>query len=163
MLNQQMSSSSPLELKAYDYWFDNLRPVLKNFNLNYHTDRELNRTIVEIINHMDSIIAANKYSQIPDIYAPLLEEVNDRYYFTEGPIKNGSDEEKNKVKELIEKFNDFSLILQYEKDPESEKKEFQRLNYDEDRHINLDDISNRGPKENKPRIPNGIPKQKYNY
>jgi hypothetical protein len=84
-------------------------------------------------------------------------------------MRYGSDEEKKAVNSLIEKFNDFSVILKYEKEEDKEKPKLRdRLNYQPPNGgimgYNLDDLSNRGPRENRERIPNPVVLQdKYAY
>ena len=88
---------------------------------------------------------------------------------TAGPMRYGTEAEKQAVAELIEKFNDLSVILKYEHEPETEEHSIrERLNYQPPNGgiegYNLDDLSNRGPKENRERIPNpNVVKDKYAY
>lgn len=160
-----------LEIGAVKYYFDKLRPELVSFNKTYHTDRELNRTIVEVMNKMDSAATDKRFEDMKDSYSNLLSGVNNRTYFISGPMRYGSDMEKQAVTNLIDKFNDLSMILQYEKESEKVKPEIkERINYHEPdpngntNGYNLDDLSNRGPKENRERIPNpNVIKDKYAY
>ncbi len=165
----QKQQSGVLNITAVKYYFDNLRPALEKFNKTYHTDRELNRTIVEVMNKADSAATAQRFHDLEESYASLLSGVQDRSYMTAGPMRYGSDEEKKAVVELIEKFNDLSVILKYEKEPEqAERKAKERVNYQPPNGgfegYNLDDLSNRGPKQNRERIPNQVViKDKYAY
>ena len=163
-----------LDVTAKDYYYKTLRPFLLEFNKNYHTDRELNRTIVEVMNHADTAASHEKYEDLLDSYSNMFKMITDKYYFV-GPMKNGTEIEKTAVSELIQKLSDLTTILRYEKEPEvknHEKKE--RLNYREPQltpngvipGYNLDDTSNRGPKGPlKERIPTPIigDKQKLAY
>lgn len=168
-LNLQRQQNGLLNINAVSYYFDKLRPALLDFNKTYHTDRELNRTIVEVMNKADSAAAAKRYNELAESYINLLSGVQDRSYMTAGPMRYGSDAEKKAVADLIDKFNDLSMILKYEKEPEAEDHEVRdRINYQapngENKGYNLDDLSNRGPKPNKERIPNRINEEpKYPY
>ena len=167
----QKQQNGLLNIDAMKYYFENLRPALMKFNKTYHTDRELNRTIVEVMNHADSAAANKRIFQLAESYENLIAGITDPSYTKSGPMRYGSDEEKKAVSELIEKFNDLSMIIKYEKEPEPAKHEIkERLNYQPPngghQGYNLDDTSNRGPKpENqKERIPNSnYPKPKYAY
>jgi hypothetical protein len=158
-----------LEIDANKFYFDKLRPFLQEFNKTYHTDRELNRTIVEVINKVDSALTDKRYRDVEDAYSSLLGGIQNRNYTISGPMRYGSDEEKKAVNSLIEKFNDFSVILKYEKEEDKEKPKLRdRLNYQPPNGgimgYNLDDLSNRGPRENRERIPNPVVLQdKYAY
>ena len=158
-----------MNIDAIKYYFDNLRPALLEFNKTYHTDRELNRTIVEVMNRADSAAVAKHYRDLEESYENLLAGVNNRNYMITGPMRNGSDEEKKAVTALIEKFNDLSMILKYEKEPEEAEHEVrERLNYQPPnggyQGYNLDDTSNRGPKQTRERIPNPVNEEpKYSY
>ena len=168
-INLQKQQSGVLNIDAVKYYFEKLRPALMEFNKTYHTDRELNRTIVEVINRADSAAAEKRYIDLAESYTNLLSGVQDRSYMTAGPMRYGSEDEKKAVNALIDKFNDLSMILKYEKEPEpTEHKIRERLNYQSpnggNMGYNLDDLSNRGPKPNKDRLPNKINEQpKYAY
>lgn len=167
----QKQQNSLLNIDAAKYYFENLRPALMKFNTTYHTDRELNRTIVEVINHADSAAASKRVSQLAESYENLIAGITDPTYMKVGPMRYGTEEEKKAVQELISKFNDLSMILKYEKDPEPAEHEIrERLNYQPpnggQQGYNLDDTSNRGPKPDKAkeRIPNpNYPQQKHAY
>jgi hypothetical protein len=167
--NIEREQSGLLDVNATDYYFKNLRPELMKFNTTYHTDRELNRTITEVINHADTAVVNKNFQMLEESYANLLSCVQSKNYMISGPMRYGSDEEKKAVNELVNKFNDLSMILKYEKQPEKEEHEIKdRLNYQPpnggNRGYNLDDLSNRGPKPNKERIPNPInQKEKYAF
>ena len=165
----QKQQNGLLNIDAVKYYFENLRPALESFNKTYHTDRELNRTIVEVINKADSAATEKRYRDLEDAYANMLAGVRDKSYMTAGPMRYGSDAEKQAVIELIEKLSDLSVILKYEREPQKEEHNIrERLNYQPPNGdiggYNLDDLSNRGPKENRERIPNpSVLKDKYAY
>lgn len=165
----QKQQNGVLNINAVKYYFDHLRPALQKFNKTYHTDRELNRTIVEVMNRADSAATEKRYHDLEESYANLVEGIQDKSYMTAGPMRYGSEEEKKAVVELIEKFSDLSVILKYEHEPVEEKHEIkERLNYQPPNGgiegYNLDDLSNRGPKPNRERIPNqSVIKDKYAY
>lgn len=166
------SLGSRLEIGANEYWFDKLRPVLIDFNSKFHTDLELNRTIHETINHCDGMVAREKWSKVPDTYDSLLAVIRQPQYTISGPLRYGSDEEKKALTDIIDKFNNFSMILKYEPADKKPKKaeNRERLNYKPpyggQQGYNLDDTSNLGPRPPKAddRIPNPvIPEPKYNF
>ena len=165
------NNGSLLEIGAEDFYFKKLRPDLIKFNETYHTDRELNRTIGEVINKVDSAIIDKRFSDVSEAYSNLLEGINDKNYTISGPMRYGTEEEKQAIRDINGKFSDFSMILEYEKEPEKVKPPIrERLNYREpdpngnSNGYNLDDLSNRGPKENKERIPNpSVLEKKYAY
>jgi len=165
----QRQQNSVLNINAVTYYFEKLRPALMDFNKTYHTDRELNRTIIEVMNRADSAAARNQYSLLAESYVNLLSNIQDRSYFTQESIRFAPEEEKEAIKDLIVKFNDLSMILKYEKEEEPEEPKIrERLNYNPPnggyQGYNLDDISNRGPKPNKERIPNPVNEDvKYAY
>lgn len=168
-VKMQKEQSGVMNIDAVKFYFDKLRPALEAFNKIYHTDRELNRTIVEVMNRADGAATAKRYHDLEESYANLLSCVQDRSYMTAGPMRYGTETEKKAVADLIEKFNDLSVILKYEKEPdEPAHKVRDRLNYQPPNGgfggYNLDDLSNRGPKENRERIPNpNVVKDKYAY
>lgn len=168
-INYQKQNNGLLDINAREYYFNKLKPALLNFNKTYHSDRELNRTIGEVINRADTAVVNGKYRDLEESYANLLSGVQDHSYFTAGPMRYGTDEEKQAVKDLISKFNDLSMILKYEQDEIPEEHLIrERLNYQPpnggNMGYNLDDISNRGPRPNKERIPNSaVVEEKYSY
>lgn len=167
--NIQREQNGLLNIDAVKYYFDNLRPALIDFNTNYHTDRELNRTIIEVMNRADSAAAEKRFRDLEESYENLFSGITDRNYMISGPMRYGSDTEKQAVASLIDKFNDFSMILKYEQPVAKEEHPIrERLNYQPpnggNMGYNLDDLSNRGPKPNKDRLPNPtIVKEKYAY
>lgn len=167
--NIKREQNGLLNVNAKDFYFDKVRPFLIEFNTTFHTDRELNRTVTEVINRADSAIMAKKYRLVEESYENLFSCINDPNYAISGPMRYGSDKEKEAVRDMIGFFNDLSMILKYEQDPEPEKHPIrERLNYQPpnggNSGYNLDDLSNRGPKPNKDRIPNPQNiKKKYAY
>lgn len=167
--NMQKDQSGLLNVTAKKYYEETLRPTFIKFNTTYHTDRELNRTITEVINRADSAICDGRYRDVEESYENMFSCINSKNYAISGPMRYGSDEEKKAVADLIEKISDFSMILKYEKDKEPEKHPIkERMNYQPPnggfQGYNLDDISNRGHKENRERIPNpSNVKPKYAY
>ncbi len=165
----QREMNNVLNISADKYYFEKLRVKLLEFNKQYHTDRELNRTILEVINKADSAAASKRFEDLEDSYQNMFSCISAKGYDTVGPMRYGSKEEKDAVKEIISMINDLTMILRYEKDPEPEVHKIKdRLNYREPNGnipgINLDDLSNRGPKPNRDRLPNSLNEEtKYAY
>lgn len=172
-----------LEVTANDYWFKTLRPLLDDFNGNYHTDIDFNKTISEVINHCSAYIANEQYSEARSYYQPMMNVITSPDYLKKKMLY-ASQEEKEAVVEIINKFQDFELILQYEKDKTKEKPENkERLSYSppdpsgDKMGYNTDDLSNRlykqlrdtvtnepkQPEGTKQRIPNKLYDKKYNF
>lgn len=167
--NIQREQSGLLDINANKYYFETLRPALIEFNKTYHTDRELNRTIVEVMNKADSAAMDQRINDLAESYENLLSCVNSKNYMISGPMRYGTEAEKSAVKDLVDKFNDLTMILKYEKPSVKENQPIkERLNYQPPNGgfmgYNLDDLSNRGPRQNKERIPNPtVLKEKYPY
>jgi hypothetical protein len=165
----QKELNNVLNISADKYYFDKVRVKLIEFNKTYHTDRELNRTITEVINRADSAAVAKNYTDLEESYQNMFSCITSKGYDTIGPMRYGSEKEKDAVKEIISMINDLTMILRYEKEPEKEEHKIrERLNYREPNGnnpgYNLDDLSNRGPKPNKERIPNSLNEEpKYAY
>ena len=168
----QKRQNNLLNVDAVKFYFDSLRPMLLDFNTTYHTDRELNRTIVEVMNKADSAACERRFNDLAESYENLMSCIQSKNYTISGPMRYGSDAEKKAVDDLINKINDFSLLLKYEnEEPKPEHKIKDRINYKQPSNdglmgYNLDDLSNRGPKPElqKERIPNPIrEKEKYPY
>lgn len=148
---------------AEKYWVETLRPILVNFNKQYHSDLMLNRTFVEIINHCDSAVNEGRWDDVEDSFQPFLDTVGAKNYFLEGPIKLGSKEEKDAVRNIVHNVNDMLVIMKYESDEKEEKKPIkERLNYSSPNGENMDTFDNLGPKPNKDRLPN-VETEKYNF
>lgn len=165
--------SSLLDIGADDYWCKTLRTNINDFRANYHTDEQLSRTLDKIVNEVDGLVTNKEYNRINDSFESLITTVERSRgaYYKKGSFKDASDEEKDKLRELMSKVNDFRLILEYETTPEKEEKKIKpRINYQEPNGNmpgkNLDDFSNRlnygAPKQTRPRIPN-IDTPKYSH
>lgn len=135
-LEQQAQTKAPLEIGASDYWFQTLRPYMENMLMTCRTDEELIRTIEKDINTIDSVIVREEYPRIigekndPGVLVPLMNVLSSPQYYTTGPLRHSTEKEKEVVRGLIEKVNDFALILQFEKVPEKqESKTRERLGY----------------------------------
>ena len=123
--------SSPLDINANEYYFKNLRPYMEDLLIRSKTDGELTRSITKIINTVDSKIIVNDFDAIEEDLIPTLKVLTDESYFVNGPLRRATEEEKNMVRTLRDKLNDFRLILKAEERvPKEEKPKRERLNYD---------------------------------
>ena len=155
----EKTKSDVLEIGAQKFYFTNLRPYMQDMLLTCRTDGELIRTLEKVINASDSFCQAEQYEELADTYSVLLKGITDRSYFVTGPIRKATEEEKNKVRDLITKVNDLLLILKYEKSaPKKEKVVRERLGYLSPNGENMDfatrnmtTLTATNPKE---RIPN---------
>lgn len=135
----EKSKDEVLEIGAQKFYFDKLRPYMQDMLLTCKTDGELVRTLEKVINASDSFCQAHQYSELADTYTVLLKGITDRSYFVTGPIRKATEEEKNKVRELIKKINDLLLIIRYEKPvPKKEKVIKERIGYISPNGENMD-------------------------
>lgn len=103
-----------LEVSASDFYFDKVRPYMQDMLLTCRTDEELLRTIDKIINSGDSYCIRKEYKLLIQSFDTFNKAVNNRDYFS-GVIKQAPEEEKEKIRKLIELVNDLALIVQCEK------------------------------------------------
>ena len=119
-----------LDIGAQKFYFEKLRPYMQDMLLTCRTDGELIRTLEKVINASDSFCQAENYTELADTYTVLLKGITDKTYFVTGPIRKATEEEKNKVRELITKVNDLLLILRYEKPAVAKEKSVkERIGY----------------------------------
>jgi hypothetical protein len=119
-----------LEIGAEDYYFKTLRPYMQDMMRTCKTDPELYRTLDKVINATDGLCTHKKYQEIIDELAVLQKVITDVSYFNNGAIKRASEEEKNKVRDLISKVSDFIMIIKCEPPyTPTETKTRERLDY----------------------------------
>ena len=144
----QKKDRGVLEVTAMDYYFEKLRPDIEDFNKNYHTDLELNKALLEVINHADSLIAVNRYLDFMEEFDRMLSVVNGKNYLKQH-MADATSEEKEALSEIKQKIENIRLIIMSDNNPveEEEKPKRERLNYQEPngeiRGHNKDDLSNR--------------------
>lgn len=127
----QKQQKGLLDIDTQGYYFNNIRPFMQNMLLTCKTDGELLRTIEKVINAGDSFCNDKNYEALNESFDVLNTAITDTSYFN-GVMKKAPEEEKNKVRELIEKISDLRMIIKCEQPvvPE-EKKIRERLNYRE--------------------------------
>lgn len=132
MQYEQLRANNALEISAYDYYFDKVRPYLQQIQLQCKSDPELTRTIDKVINAGDSFCQAKKYPELSSTFDVLYKAITDKNYFN-GAMKKGTEAEKQMVRDLVTKISDLKTIIQFEKPvAEEEPKTRDRLNYFED-------------------------------
>lgn len=163
---------SLLDISAEEFWYKTLVPAINDFNTNYHSDINLNKTLKGIVNKGSSFIVREKYLDLQELFDPLFFVIESSNFGKVGDFKNAEKDEREALVELVNKINDLKLILEYEKPHEKEAPEIrERLNYEPPNGVvaghNTDDLSNRlyYQKELKPkqRIPNVTADKKYNF
>lgn len=151
-------------ISAEKYWCETLRPMLDEMS-DGMTDVELSRTARKMINAVDTKIANKNGTQdILDEIMPTLSVLSADTYFIVGPLKRASEAEKEKVRTLKDKLNDFRIILKMDEKPAEQKENDikERLNYkpsnEDEIGSNKDFLEHNMAKLNepspRPRIPN---------
>ena len=151
-------------ISAEKYWYETLRPMLDEMS-DGMTDVELSRTARKMINAVDTKIANKNGTQdILDEIMPTLSVLSADTYFIVGPLKRASEAEKEKVRTLKDKLNDFRIILKMDEKPAEQKENDikERLNYkpsnEDEIGSNKDFLEHNMAKLNepspRPRIPN---------
>lgn len=148
---------NPLEITAYDYYFNTMRPYLEQMLATCHTDPELIRTIEKTINAADTFCAAKDYAAVSEAFETLNVGISDKAYFSNA-MKRGTEEEKRMVRDLITKISDMRMIIQCEPpvDPVTPKIR-ERLNYSpigENQDFNSHNMKSLNTPNPKRRIPN---------
>lgn len=160
---QQNDEKSMLSVSPQSYYFNTMRPYLGEVYMKCRTDEELCRTVDKVINASDSACAGNDLGQLDDAYDILEKVIRDPHYF-EGPMRKGTEDEKEMVRGLMAKIDDLRLIIKSEKvEPSENPAERERYGYhkaDESSPIGEnEDFGTRNMKtlnepHPKPRIPN---------
>lgn len=133
MLNSEhqkvLDNNSPFDINTEDYYFTKMRPHLKKMLDKCKTDGELIRTIDKVINASDTLCMAKKHNELSEAYYVLYAAITDKNYFN-GVMSKAPEQEKELVRDLIEKIDNFQVIIKFENKP-NEKKEYikDRLNY----------------------------------
>lgn len=118
-----------LEIDVQNFYFNKLRPHMKDMLLKCKTDIELDRTIEKVINASDSFCQAKNYEELSNSFGILETAITDANYFN-GVMKKAPEAEKEMVRDLIAKISDFRMILKCEPAPEVTKEEpKERLDY----------------------------------
>ena len=118
-----------LDIGTVEYYFDTLRPYMQEMMRTCKTDPELYRTLDKTINTTDGLCNSKRYQEIPDAIYTLQKAITDTNYFN-GAMKRASEDEKSKVRELISKLSDFTMIIKCEPPvTQEESKSRQRLDY----------------------------------
>lgn len=154
----ETAKENPLDITASDYYFNNMRPYLETVRNECTHDPELVRTIDKVINAADSFCVRKNYKGLSDSFTILNAAITDKSYFN-GPMKVGTDKEKELIRGLIDKINDINMIIQCEPPVESKAiKEMNRYNYSSPTGDNLDfkthNMQTLNEPKPKPRIPN---------
>lgn len=126
----QKEQKGLLEINTKDFYFNKMRPFLNDILLKCKTDGELIRTIEKVINAADSFCIKEDYENFIASFDTLEIGITDRNYFN-GVMKKAPEEERQMVRDLIEKIKDLRMIVKCEKPSEPKvKKTKDRLNYD---------------------------------
>lgn len=125
----QKESSKYLEVSTYDFYFDKVRPFLQEMLLRCKTDGELIRTLEKVVNSADSFCTQKDYKNFMDSFTTLEVAITDKNYFN-GVMRKAPEQEKEMVRQLIEKISDLRMIVKCEPPYEpKEKQSKDRLNY----------------------------------
>ena len=129
--NLQKQQKGLLDIDTQEFYFGNIRPFMKDMLLTCKTDKELLRTIEKVINASDSFCNDKNYEALNESFDILDTAITDANYFN-GVMKKAPEEEKNKVRELIDKIADLRMIIKCEQPVVPEKPKIRnRLNYKE--------------------------------
>ena len=164
-------SEGLLDVSVRDYYNKTLRPFLKNYTKKYYTDLILNNTINSFINHADSCLAKKGFShdELEEYYLPLFETIIDPNYLRNETMKKATEEEKELIKTMIDKFDAFSTIIKAEPVEQIEEtKHKERLDYvkpnGDIQGFNKSSTTIKERAVNKDRLPNSrIADRKYAY
>lgn len=122
-------NSKGLDVNTTDYYFNKMRPYLKEMYMKCKTDGELLRTIEKIINAADSFCQAKDYTSVAESFNAIEAVITRDTYFNKA-MKNAPEAEKEMVRGLISKIADLRMIIKCEPPIEpKEKKEVQRIGY----------------------------------
>lgn len=129
--NLQKQQKGLLDIDTQGFYFDNIRPFMKDMLLTCKTDKELLRTIEKVINASDSFCNDKNYEALNESFDILDTAITDANYFN-GVMKKAPEEEKNKVRKLIDKIADLRMIIKCEQPVVPEEPKIRnRLNYKE--------------------------------
>ena len=111
-----------LTVNASTYYFDTLRPYIQKVIGTCRTDLELCRTLDKIINKVDSSSIRKEYDEIQDAFISINKVITDSHYF-DTSMKSAPETEKEMIRGLIQKINDYLLIVKCEPKQEVKKPE----------------------------------------
>jgi len=118
-----------LEVSASDFYFNKVRPFMKDMLLTCKTDGELIRTLEKVINAADSFCVKKDYESMMESFRTLERAITDKNYFN-GVMRKAPEAEREKVRELITKITDLRMIAKCERPHQPEEKKVkERLNY----------------------------------
>ena len=110
--NLQRQQKGLLDIDTQEFYFGNIRPFMQDMLLTCKTDKELLRTIEKVINAGDSFCNDKNYEALNESFDVLDTAITDANYFN-GVMKKAPEEEKNKVRELIDKIADLRMIIKW--------------------------------------------------
>lgn len=126
---QEKKQKGYLEISAYDFYFNKVRPHMEEMTLKCRTDEELMRTLEKVINSSDSSAIRKNYEELGESFNVLNEAITDPSYFN-GVMKKAPEAEKEMVRQLITLIGDLKLLIKCENPvPAEEQKARERLNY----------------------------------
>ena len=118
-----------LDINAYDFYFNKMRPFLEDVLMKCRTDEELTRTIYKVMNAGDSFCQRKQYELLAESFDVLETAITDKNYFN-GVMKKAPEAEKEMIRELIGKISDLRMIIKCEPPQEPEEKPAkQRIGY----------------------------------
>lgn len=130
-MNEQPKQSN-LDVTASQYYFDTLKPYMKDMYMKCTTDEELGRTLEKVMNKADSCVVASEYADASEAFDQLYEAITDKTYFTGTVMQKAAEEEKKLIRGLAEKIVDFRMIVKCEQPVEKEEKKARdRIGYRE--------------------------------
>lgn len=127
---QDVNKKDLLDINTEKYYFEKLRPFMQEMMRTCRTDQELFRTLEKVTNASDGFCQNKQFDELADAYQVLITAITDKAYFTTGPMKRGTEEEKNMVRNLVTKITDFLMIIKCEpRDDVKEPKVSERIGY----------------------------------
>ena len=110
----QKDSKDNLNVSAGEFYFNKVRPFMQDMLLKCKSDGELIRTLEKVTNAADTFIIRKDYENFMESFDVLQVGITDRNYFSNGPMRKASEEEKQMVRDLIVKISDLRLIVKCE-------------------------------------------------
>lgn len=148
-----------LAINYEEYYFNKMRPFLNDMLLKCKTDHELLRTIEKAMNAADSFCIAKDLDGLRDAFETLNIAITNKNYFNSVLMQKASEEEREMVRQLIDKIQDLWLIIKCEEKPAPKEKVIKdRLDYDspngENMGYSIHNMKNLTIPTPKKRIPN---------
>lgn len=139
-VTETVNGLNPLEIMPEDFYFDTLRPHLKEMYAKVKFDYVLWKAIEKTINEADGFAANKKYdflSESFDVLSSVLLNPKSQYMKT-ARFLHASEEDQASVKKLAEYLSDIIMIIKYSKTEEtSEVQKKERLGYDTAKKQNI--------------------------